>query len=57
MQKDHKRSDLIAKLNKELAEQDLCIEALRKAVNNNELADKVSKLIIGYIESFEQRPS
>ena len=41
MQKDHKRSDLIAKLNKELAEQDLCIEALRKTLNNNETADKV----------------
>lgn len=41
MQKDHKRSDLIQKLNKELAEQDAIIENLRKVINDDEITDKV----------------
>ena len=32
--KEHKRSELIAKLNKDIGDQDLIIETLRKVINN-----------------------
>lgn len=37
---EHKRSELIATLNKEIADQDTIIETLRKLISNEDLADK-----------------
>ena len=37
---EHKRSELITSLNKEIADQDLIIETLRTLVPNEEAADK-----------------
>ena len=39
--KDHKRSDMIDKLKKEIIEQDLIIKVLRKTVGNDTLCDNV----------------
>lgn len=39
MQNEHKRSELINQLNKEIGHQDIMIEALRNLVNNEEKAD------------------